>query len=636
MVVGPLEQALDYAPTGIALLTGDGCIRWANRRLCRMLRRDADDLVGLALSELTDPNGPNDSTDREVSADQLEIGQMSDRGRLRFLRPDGTSVWGGLALSRLPDEVSETVMVAQINDLSALMRAEEQLGMVVQGLDDGIVTFDPHGRVASSNPAASRLLGIVATELLGEVSQPDWAMIDEDGEPVAPQGRPEAMVARTGEPAHQSLGVPLDDDTVRWLQVSAHPIERPNGERWVVASYRDVSEHRRVEAELAVSLAADRAKSEFLSRMSHELRTPLNVVLGYAQLLQMDDLAPTHRDSVDQILTAGRHLLELVEEVLDLERIKRGRLEVVLQPVPLLDALREVLELVQPLADASIVTVELRAGTEPEIMAVADAVRLRQVLLNLLTNAIKYNRRGGRVTLAGREIGGMIVVRVRDTGRGIAPDQLTRIFLPFERLEADALGIDGAGVGLALSKRLVEAMGGQIGVESTLGVGSTFWFIVRAGVAGKADPNPPPIFEPLSPSAAADLARRADGPRRRLLYIEDNTASRTLLEQLVAHRGGFDVVAAGTAAEGLQLARETAPDTILVDLHLPDASGEDLLRELQADPNTASTPVVVLTADATPARRNALLEMGAAAYLTKPLDAAALFVTLETFGQARE
>lgn len=632
MVVGPLEHALDYAPTGIALLTGDGRIRWANRRLCRMLRRDADDLVGTRLSVLTDPD---DYTDAEISAELLEIGQMRDRGRLRFIRPDGTKVWGGLSISRLPDEDGGPAIVAQVNDLSALMRAEEQLGMVVQGLVDGIVTFDPRGRVATSNPAAARLLGIAATQLLGAVREPDWVMIDEDGEPVAPDARPEAVVARTGEPAHQSLGVPIDDGTVRWLRVSAHPIERPNGERWVVASYRDVSEHRRVEAELAVSVAADRAKSEFLSRMSHELRTPLNVVLGFAQLLQMDDLAATQRESVEQILTAGRHLLELVEEVLDLERIERGRLEVVLRPVPVLDALREALELVQPLADANEITVEMRAETEPTSMAVADAVRLRQVLLNLLTNAIKYNHRGGRVTLSGREIAGMIVVRVRDSGRGIAPDQLTRIFLPFERLEADALGIDGAGVGLALSKRLVEAMGGQIGVESSLGVGSTFWFVVRAGEPGAADPLATVVVEPMSPATAADIAHRAEGPPRRLLYIEDNTASRTLVEQLVAHRGGFDIVGAATAAEGLHVAGRTPFDAILVDLHLPDGSGEDVVRALRADPSTGTTPVIVLTADATPARRDALLAMGAAAYLTKPLDAAALFVTLDAVGSPR-
>ena len=152
MVVGPLEHALDYAPTGIALLTGDGCIRWANRRLCRMLRRDADDLVGVRLSVLTDPD---DYTDAEISTDRLAVGQMRDRGRMRFLRPDGTSVWGGLAISRLPDDESGPAIVAQVNDLSALMRAEEQLGMVVQGLVDGIVTFDPRGRVRDIEPRRS-------------------------------------------------------------------------------------------------------------------------------------------------------------------------------------------------------------------------------------------------------------------------------------------------------------------------------------------------------------------------------------------------------------------------------------------------------------------------------------------------
>lgn len=623
---GSLEQALDYAPTGIALLTGDARVRWANRRLCRMLRCNADDLVGQPLEALTDPD---DFVDGEISAEILAIGEMRDHGRKRFLRPDGTSVWGGIAVSRLPDEPAGPALVAQINDLSTLMRAEEQLGMVVQGLDDGIVTFDPRGRVASANRAAARLLFIAEHALVGEVREPDWAMVDEDGAPVAPDARPEAEVARTGEPAQRSLGVPVGDGTTRWLDVSAHPIERAS-ERWVVASYRDVSERRRVEAELRLSMAADRAKSEFLSRMSHELRTPLNVVLGYAQLLQMDDLAPEHRDSVEQILVAGSHLLELVEDVLDLERIGRGRFEVNLQSVAVGPSLREAVELVQPLADAGGVTVEVRALPDDDTRAVADARRLRQVLLNLLTNAIKYNRRGGNVTITARAIAGTVVVRVRDTGRGVAPDQLAKIFVPFERLGADALGIDGAGVGLALSKRLVESMGGRIGVESSVGVGSTFWFVLRAARPDAPESLVETAVEPLSDEAAAEVVRAFDGPPRRLLYIEDNPASRTLLEQLVARRGGFEVISAATAAEGLRLAQGTVPDAVLVDLHLPDGSGEEVVRALRADPFTANAPVIVLTADATAARREALLGLGAMAYLTKPLDAAELFLTLET------
>jgi CheY-like chemotaxis protein len=249
--------------------------------------------------------------------------------------------------------------------------------------------------------------------------------------------------------------------------------------------------------------------------------------------------------------------------------------------------------------------------------------------LNLLTNAIKYNRAGGHVSITAHEIAGTVVVRVRDTGRGVAPNQLEQIFLPFERLGADALGIDGAGVGLALSKRLVEAMGGRIGVESSVGVGSTFWFVVRAAQADAPESDDPSEVEPVSAEAAAEILRKIDGPPIRLLYIEDNPASRTMLEQLVDRRGGFEVLAAATATEGLRLARTSAFDVVLVDLHLPDGSGEDIVRALRSDPRTAHVPVVVLTADATAARREQLMGMGALAYLTKPLDAAELFLTLD-------
>jgi PAS domain S-box-containing protein len=623
MAPGPLEQALDYAPTGIALLTGDGRVRWANRRLCRMLRRDADDLVDLDLVAIAHPD---DRDPDAVRADALEVGQMRDRGRLRFLRPDGSSVWGGLTVSRLPDDPSGPVVVAHVNDLSMLMRAEEQLGMVVQGLDDGIVAYDPRGRLASANPAATHLLGIPTASLIGDAATPDWPMLDEHGEPVPPEERPEARVAATGEVQHQLLGVELDDGSTRWLDVAAHPVERSNGERWVIASYRDVSERRRVEAELALSIEADRAKSEFLSRMSHELRTPLNVVLGYAQLLQMDDLGESQRESVQQILAAGRHLLELVEEVLDLERIQHDRLDVTVEPVDLSHALREALELVQPLADASEIAVELQTPSPLQGCAIADPRRLRQVLLNLLANAIKYNRPNGRVFVTAHELGGAIVVRIRDTGRGIEPSHRSRVFQPFERLDADALGIDGAGVGLALSKRFVEAMGGQIGLDSAVGEGSTFWFALRATTADEVS-RPP--RGPISQEDAAELVRRASGGTRRLLYIEDNPASRRLVEQLVARRGGFELVAAGTAAEGLELARLAGTDAILLDLHLPDRPGEEVFAALRADPRTATIPVIVLTADATPARRRGL-EAGVAAYLTKPVDAASLFAALET------
>jgi CheY-like chemotaxis protein len=271
--------------------------------------------------------------------------------------------------------------------------------------------------------------------------------------------------------------------------------------------------------------------------------------------------------------------------------------------------------------------VELRTTAPLQTRAIADPRRLRQVLLNLLANAIKFNRPNGRVVVTAHELGGAIVVRVRDTGRGIEPAHQARIFEPFERLDADALGIDGAGVGLALSKRLVEAMGGQIGMDSAVGVGSTFWFALRATTSDEVSPPP---RDPISEEDAAELVRRASGGTRRLLYIEDNPASRQLLEQLVVRRGGFELVAASTGAEGLEMARATDADAILLDLHLPDRSGEEVFEALQADPRTATIPVIVLTADATPARRRAMEANGATAYLTKPVDAAALFAALES------
>lgn len=500
--------------------------------------------------------------------------------------------------------------------------------MVVQGLADGIVTFDPRGRVVRVNRAAVRLLGLSGSVAAGEGREPDWPMVDEDGVHVVPDARPEAEAARSGAVVEGSLGAPVGDGTLRWLDISAHPIERTN-ERWVVASYRDVTDRRRVETELELSLAADRAKSEFLSRMSHELRTPLNVVLGYAQLLRMDELAPQHRESVEKILMAGRHLLELVEDVLDLERIETGRFEITLRRVAVGELLREVVELVQPLAAARSVTVVVRSIPDDDVYAVADERRMRQVMLNLMTNAIKYNRSRGHVTITAHELAGAIVVRVRDTGRGVAPDRLAQLFVPFERLGADALGIDGAGIGLALSKRLVEAMGGRIGVESSVGTGSTFWFVVPSAPPDGHGTTAEPVTEALSPEAAGDLVRRLQGPPRRLLYIEDNPESRTLLEQLAAHWGGFEVVTVATATLGLLMAQDVELDAVLVDLHLPDGSGEDVLRVLRADPRTADLPVIVLTADATAARRERLVGLGAVAYLTKPLDVSELFRTLD-------
>jgi PAS domain S-box-containing protein len=620
-----LVAALEHAPSGVAVLGDGGHVAWVNHRMAHLLRRDPEDLEGTSIVELMHPD---DVVAGELDLDGMRIGRVRDLGRKRLARLDGTYVWTGMALSpyRIDDgDGPPDGIVASVFDLTELVYAEEQLGSVVAGLSDPVVMVDGSGRVAAANPAAQRLLGDLGPELVGmDLARAPWDLLDESGEPIDVTDSPEMTALATGERAFATVGLRVGDE-IRWIEVAAHPLER-SGQRWVAATYNDVSERLRIEAALKQAEAADRAKSDFLSRMSHELRTPLNAVLGFAQLLQIDELAPNQQEAVDQILRAGHHLLGLLNEVLDLERITSGRLDVYLQPISAMPVVQEAVELAQPLAVASGIAIDVRSMRDGAVHVLGDDQRLRQVLLNLITNAIKFNRPHGRVTVTVHVVHDAFVIRVADTGPGIAPDDFDRIFTPFERLDADRRGIDGAGVGLALAKQLTEAMGGAIGVESSPGEGSTFFLVLRVSDPDARVEEPPP---PVAPEVLAELLRRTDPTPRRILYIEDNEQSRTLMERITAAHGGLELTTASTAGEGLATARATSPDAILLDLHLPDGSGDDVMASLQEDPSTRGTPVIVLTADATPKRRARLTESGAVAYLTKPVDLSELFAALE-------
>jgi CheY-like chemotaxis protein len=281
---------------------------------------------------------------------------------------------------------------------------------------------------------------------------------------------------------------------------------------------------------------------------------------------------------------------------------------------------------VQPLAAASGIAIDLRLGRDGNALVLADEQRVRQVLLNLLTNGVKFNRSHGRVIVSCRAVYDTIVIRVSDTGPGIAPEDIEHVFVPFERLDAGRRGIEGAGVGLALAKRLTEAMGGAIGVTSEPGNGTTFFLVLRMlGSDTDAVVPPPPVSEEL----LTEVLSRTDPTRHRVLYIEDNPDSRRLMERIAVLHGGLDLELATTVREGIDRARATSPHAILLDLHLPDGSGDDVMHSLQQDPLTRDTPVIVLTADATPKRRKELTEAGAVAYLTKPVDLSQLFTALE-------
>ena len=381
---------------------------------------------------------------------------------------------------------------------------------------------------------------------------------------------------------------------------------------------QELLEAAREEAE-----SANVAKSEFLSRMSHELRTPLNAILGFGQILEMQPLPPLQSESVMHIMKAGRHLLELVNEVLDITRVETGRLELSNEPVHLSAVVTDTLNLLRPIATSGTIEMfESVSLTHPAAYVWADQRRLRQVLLNLVGNAIKYNRARGKVVVACRASEeGRLRLEVADTGPGLAPEDIDKLFVPFERLGAASSEIEGTGLGLTLSKRLAESMGGSLGVNSTVGQGSTFY--VDLSIC------PAPVKPSLEPAEAAVLAAVASPQARTLLYIEDNLSNFRLVQAILDDQPHIRVMGASQGRLGVELARHHLPDIILLDLHLPDIDGREVLLRLWEDPATRSVPVIMLTADVTPSKIERPLLEHVHAHLTKPLDVAGFLKVLQ-------
>jgi PAS domain S-box-containing protein len=422
------------------------------------------------------------------------------------------------------------------------------------------------------------------------------------------------------------------DGSVHWLGAKGRVVRDENGEPLrMVGVCTDVTGRKQAEEALRQAKeeaeAANRAKSEFLSRMSHELRTPMNSILGFAQLLARKQLPSDQHRSVDHILKGGQHLLELINEVLDIARIETNRQQLSLEPVRVGAILQEALDLIHPLAAQRGCRIEGSLAVDSDHYVLADRQRLTQVLLNLLSNAVKYNRQGGSVRLSCEKVPGeptagetenhdgeRLRILVRDTGPGIAPEKMARLFVPFDRLGAEQSDVEGTGLGLALSKRLVEAMGGVMTVESTVGEGSTF------AVALALVENPLERLERSDHAAATPGAANVPEASSTLLYIEDDLANLGLVEAILSERAGITLLSALQGRIGLDLAREHSPDLILLDLHLPDVTGDEVLKRLQSQPQTRDIPVVVISADATPGRIERLMQAGASGYLTKPLD----------------
>jgi signal transduction histidine kinase/ActR/RegA family two-component response regulator len=359
---------------------------------------------------------------------------------------------------------------------------------------------------------------------------------------------------------------------------------------------------------------ANLAKSEFLSRMSHELRTPLNAILGFSQLLQMGSEYKQSSDvqsKVDPILKAGNHLLELVDEVLELSKIEEGKLKVSIEPVETFEIKNEVLDLVKPMAEQESVVLIDQCPIENSLFVMADRLRLKQILVNLITNAIKYNKAGGSVTLTQKIENQNLIFRVEDNGPGIKEEDKTLIFKPFERLGAEGSGVEGTGIGLSIAKNLIELMNGSIGFTSEVGKGSCFYFALPLT-------DKPSNFEEKTDQKPGNFDTSKN--IKTVLYIEDNPINLELVEQVLGGEEHIRLIAASNGGLGIQAAREQSPNLILLDINLPDTDGISVFKKLKSFDNTSHIPVIALSADAMESDKKLAMDLGFYSYIAKPID----------------
>ncbi len=484
---------------------------------------------------------------------------------------------------------------------------------------DALMITDSSGILTDVNKEMETLTGRSREELIGTPSKDCFTDPGRSAAGIA-------LVLKERKVTNYELTVRAKDGQETAVSYNATVLyDREGALQGVLSTARDVTERKSWDAQLsentvelekakALSEKANLAKSDFLSSMSHELRSPLNAILGFAQLMESDAPSPSpgQKASIDQILHAGWYLLELINEILDLSVIESGRLSISLEPVSLADVMLECQAMIEPQALKRGIGMAFPRFTD-RCYIKADRTRLKQVLINLLSNSIKYNQAGGTVSVALLPTGnGGLRISVMDTGAGLTPEQMAQLFQPFNRLGQEAGNEEGTGIGLVVSKRLVELMKGQIGVDSHVGKGSTFWIEMQT----EADPG--------STYMKALNATTAEPPpaaerQRVLLYVEDNLANLQLMERLIARRPDMRLLTAQNGTVGLAIARSSLPEVILMDINLPGISGIETMRLLRDDPATAHIPIVALSANAMPRDIEKGLETGFFRYLTKPI-----------------
>lgn len=522
-----------------------------------------------------------------------------------------------------------------------LLKARALQNAILNSANFSIIATDRYGVIQLFNLGAERMLGYQAAAVVNKLNPSDLhdpqemaarakALSLEFGASIAAGFEALAFKASRGIediyeltyiradgsrfPAIVSITALLDDggEIIGYLLIGSHNLVRDRVER-------------ELKAAMAAADQANLAKSEFLSSMSHELRTPLNAILGFAQLIESGSPAPTlsQQRSVAQILKAGWYLLDLINEILDLALIESGKLSLSIEPILIADVLRESQAMIEPQAAKRNIRVSFPLQGVAHLVS-ADRTRIKQVLINLLSNAVKYNRPDGTVVVQCLpSSNGRLRITIKDTGDGMSPGQLAQLFQPFNRLGQEAHVGEGTGIGLVVSKRLVELMGGTIDVQSTVGGGSMFWIELNQTVAR--------VLEPVAATSTALMPERdpRHKPLRTLLYVEDNPANLMLVEDLMLRRPEIRLLSAKDGTSGIAVARMSLPDVVLMDINLPGISGLEALRILAQDPRTAHIPIIALSANAEPRNIAKGLEAGFYRYLTKPIKVSQFFDTLD-------
>ncbi len=730
--------------------TQRGVLVYASPNVEAMLGVPAADIVD-AIGAFVDRLHPDDVTTIDYAVRDAAAGQghpERSEHRLRFRRRGDGGMWREARVTTAVVTDSDTAsvgygnVVAYLVDVTEQLRAEREAEerrnllesilaaspdhIVVRDATDVVMLSSLHTGDMPSDTSASAAGQSDASTAQGPMTAAPGHMTVDDRREIADLIRR----TRTGEAAPDAVvsTVTTDLGEQQIFETRARPVVADDGRIiGTVTVSRDVTGRVLLEDSLRdatdTAMAASEAKSEFLSRMSHELRTPLNAILGFAQLMALDELSSDQAVCVNQIQRAGGHLLSLINEVLDIARIETGNLNLSVEPVSVDDVMHEVATLLGPVADSAGVHIRLATSATAGSHVRADRQRLLQVLLNLGSNAVKYNRTDGLVALHTEHHDHRVTIAVSDTGPGIPPERQSELFVPFSRLGAERTGIEGTGVGLALSKHFVDLMGGTIDVESEPGRGATFRVTLclaeppstqdvpeprTAGieVAGQATitavtatdlvDEPPATATPAAatptaatpavatPAAAtptagdgapstagptggiartgpqAGAAARNDGvaptaasptdsallngappnggdgaDQLFVLHIEDNESSAALVAQILARRPDIRLSSVGTARLGWQIARRHRPDLILLDIHLPDMPGNELLHRLRSDPELCDVAVIAVSADATPTRIRRMQRLGVDAYLTKPLNVGALLDHVDKIARAK-